>query len=336
MLNLNRLKSLGITGAVLMVAFSYNAHAVSDSSEISPDTKFQSSESVKDETSYEDFTIDDQGVLINYRGFAKKVIIPGDVKKIAYGVFKDRTEIEDVIFFENLTCIDEGAFYGCSKIKGLILPESLETAERLAFGDCRSLETLYIGKNLKKFDTFAAWGCESLSSINVSKDNAAFAEVDGVLYNKDLTNLLICPNGKDGTVTIPDSVETISEYAFFDCINVDKVVFGKNVVTVGEAAFYGCKDLKEVECNENVESIGSCAFAECSLLKEFVVDENVKFIGSSAFTKCSSLEKVKFLSKDVEIGHKIFFKNNTVKIYGLKDSTAEAYAKKHGNVFEVI
>lgn len=336
MVKLKRLKNLSITVAVLLVAFFYNAQAMSNGSETSPETSPQLLKSVEDETSFKDFTVEGEGVLTHYNGYAKKIVIPKEVKRIAYGVFMDKTEIENVVFPENLTYIDEYAFYGCNGVKSFVLPDSVETVERLAFGNCDKTEVLYLSKNLKKFDDFAAWGCDTLTHINVSKDNEYFTGIGGILYNKELTDLLICPNGKDGTVTIPDSIKNIHEYAFFDCVNVDKIVFGKNVINIEEAAFYGCTDLKEVELNASLESIGSCAFAECGSLTEFVVEKNVKFIGSSAFTKCSSLEKVKFLSKDVEIGHKIFFKNSIVKIYGLAGSTAEIYAKKHGNIFEVI
>lgn len=336
MFELKRLKNLGVTVALLLVAFLYNAQAVPNGSGTSHEVASQSSDYIKDETSAENFVIDHHGVLTSYDGYARKIIIPEGVKEIAYGVFMEKQEIEDVVFPEGLTYIDEYAFYGCVGIKNFALPESLESIGRLAFGDCRGIMTLYIGKNMKKLDEFAAWGCESLTDIYVSEENPYFSENGGVLYNKDLTELLICPNGKDGTVTIPESVKSIREYAFFDCIEVDKIIFGSSVKSIGEAAFYGCKDLKEVQLNENLESIGSCAFAECVSLKEFVVEKNVKFIGSSAFTKCISLEKVKFLSKNVEIGHKIFFKSKAVKILGFAGSTAEDYAKNQGSVFEAI
>lgn len=60
--------------------------------------------------------------------------------------------------------------------------------------------------------------------ITVSEDNPYYADVDGVLFSKDMTRLICYPCGKTGhTYIVPDTVETIGKFAFVDNVNLKKM-----------------------------------------------------------------------------------------------------------------
>ena len=292
---------------------------------------------LKEEASQTDFVIDESGVLTSYKGYAKKVVIPERVEKINFGVFLSHMEIEEVSFPKNLKMIDECAFYDCSGIKLLKLPDSLERIGRLAVGNCAGVTELNIGKSLNFVDELFVWGCSKLGKIEVSPKNKHYSSLDGILYNKKLTELCVCPENCKEKIVIPNSVRTVKEFSFFECKNLKEVVFGKNVTYVDEGAFGGCQNLKFVKMNNSVKKIRANAFAECASLEKIIIGDSVVSLGNMVFYNCSLLKEVTFISKDIELGNKIFAGCcNNIKIKAPINSTAQAYAAKHGCEFESI
>lgn len=123
-------------------------------------------------------------------------------------------------------------------------------------------------------------------------------------------------------VTIPQSVTSIGDYAFGECIHLKKLSFGEksfgenietNIQTIGNYAFNHCNDLESVTipqsvtsigreafrfCNKMeslaingaIESMGIGAFAGCISLKTLSLGENIKMIGNSAFDSCTNID----------------------------------------------
>ena len=84
----------------------------------------------------------------------------------------------------------------------------------------------------------AFWGSSSLNTITVDPDNSQYSSVDGILYNKDKSQLLICPSGKIGNINIPMSVTEIDQYAFYRCNNISRIYIPDSVIRMGYKPFY--------------------------------------------------------------------------------------------------
>ena len=91
--------------------------------------------------------------------------------------------------------------------------------------------------------------CEDLTSITVDSENRAYASVDGVLYDKDITELIKCPEGKT-SVEIPGSVTTIRNEAFDNCSNLTSIKIPESVTDIGYAAFYNCIILLSISVHD--------------------------------------------------------------------------------------
>ncbi len=108
-------------------------------------------------------------------------------------------------------------------------------------------------------------------------------------------------NSYSGEVTIPAvveyggkeyTVEGIYTFAFRNCTELTKVVFGDNITTIGNNAFDGCTNLASVTLSSKIESIGQSAFRDCSALIELALPSTLTSISSFAFDNCSSLTEM--------------------------------------------
>ena len=98
------------------------------------------------------------------------------------------------------------------------------------------------------------------------------------------------------SVTIPDSVKSIEEWAFA-CSDLMNIMIPDSVTNIGNYAFYSCNSLTSVSISDNVESIGSWAFFHCAELTSVVIPESVTNIGAYAFRACNKLKSLVFRGK---------------------------------------
>ena len=133
--------------------------------------------------------------------------------------------------------------------------------------------------------------CEKLSAINVSSGNNNYISIDGVLFNKDKTELIQYPAGKsETTYTIPDSVTEIESGAFFGCTSLSGIEIPDSVTEIGSSAFFGCTSLSSIEIPDSVTKIGENAFYGCTSLEEITIPDSVIKIGENAFYTTKVIE----------------------------------------------
>lgn len=104
------------------------------------------------------------------------------------------------------------------------------------------------------------------------------------------------------SVTIPDSVESIGDYAFALCEKLENVTFGKNLKKIGEGAFFGCDALNEITFSDSLTSIDDSAFEYCESLTSVTIPESVTSIGVSAFSSCKNLAEINVPDSVTSIG----------------------------------
>lgn len=149
------------------------------------------------------------------------------------------------------------------------------------------------GLPVKEISTYAFMFCENLTSINVSENNGYYSSIDGVLFNKEQTRLIHYPlNKSDEQYSIPQGVEIIDDYAFYNCKNLKKINIPDSVTEICDSAFYGCSSLIEISLSNSVQSIGNNAFYNCGITSIELPDSVTK-IGKNAFYSCQNLTNVK-------------------------------------------
>ena len=104
---------------------------------------------------------------------------------------------------------------------------------------CTSLTNVTIPSTVTNVADGAFDECTSLTAIMVDTNNPVYSSVDGVLFDKSQTALIQCPRGKAGAYTIPNSVTSIGDWAFYSCASLTGVYFQGNAPSVGSSVFDG-------------------------------------------------------------------------------------------------
>ena len=177
-----------------------------------------------------------------------------------------------------VTSVNQSVFSKNSSITKIIIPKTVKNTD---FGSNEGF----------KYNPFV--DCISVESIEVEEGNPAICSVDGVLFNKDTTTLIGYPAGATRELyTVPASVKTAGDGAFFNSKYLKKIVLPDNIETLGYSLFASSKSLEEVVLPSSIKELSIYLFKDCTKLKSVVIPEGVTTIGYSAFEGCTSLESI--------------------------------------------
>ena len=221
------------------------------------------------------------------------ITIPEGVTSIGRYAFDECSSLTSITIPNSVTSIGDGAFRRCKNLTSITIPNSVTSIGDSAFWGCSSLTNITIPEGITSIGDDAFYMCSSLTSINVSENNKNYCSVDGVLFNKDKTELIQYPIKKEGTsYKIPNSVTSIGDRIFRWCENLTSITIPNSVTSIGQEAFLGCSSLTSITIPNSVTSIEKWVFADCSSLTSITIPEGVTSIGSYAFYDCSSLTNI--------------------------------------------
>lgn len=253
----------------------------------------------------------------------KEAEVLDGVKNIGNLTFYDCLHLTDVNISNSVISIGRDAFSACIKLVNVNIPNGLTDIGIRAFDYCPSLKNIIIPSSVTSIGNFAFNGCYSLKSIEVAEDNSNYSSEDGVLFNKNKSNLICCPGGKAGEYTIPDFVTSMSSGAFSNCRSITKVVIPNTITSIPYGAFIQCYALTNVVIPNSVTSIEDSAFKECSSLANITIPSSVTNIGTDAFNDTYKKQE----------GEPRNNKNRYITLFVTTGSYAETWAKTKGCKF---
>lgn len=152
---------------------------------------------------------------------SKPVYVPDTVRKIADSAFSGCEKIREINLPAHLETIEDYAFAHCKSLHHMQLPDSLSFIGTHALTACRQLRAIHLSPNITEPPVL--FGCKSLRTITVSSENPALSARNGILFNKDGTQLRRCPQGKTGKLTIPAETQTIMPEALTGCGSLSEI-----------------------------------------------------------------------------------------------------------------
>jgi len=240
--------------------------------------------------------------LTHYFGNGGTVIVPEDLHLTTIGSFsfsnfeyveKDPSEIYDD---EDTTSkqwyIGDERLDKIGKIKKVVLPEGIEKIEQYAFANLTALEEIVLPKSIQAIEYGAFYGCKRLSSVK-GIENVQLIN-DSAFFGCSI----------DGTLDLSKAY-AISDYAFANNAQIDKLVFPTTLRSIGAYAFANNTQLKEVSIDADSIKYGAGVFFGCTSLAELSI--NTAVIPREAFSGCKKLTSIT-IGKDVaQIGELAFY-----------------------------
>jgi hypothetical protein len=233
------------------------------------------------------YSVDASGssvTIVAYSGTGGAVTIPDTINSLPVDgigtfAFESGTAITSIVISSSVTTIADDAFYGCSGLTSVTIPSGVTTLGNYVFDGCSNVTTISIPSTLATIGNEGLGVCNKLTSIAVSSSNAAFSSVSGVLFDEAQDTLIQYPGGLSGSYTIPSTVTTIAQFAFYDCALLTSVTIPSSVTSIGTDAFYGCSNLVSAIFLGNAPSMDPAAFtAAAASFKVYYSD------GSTGFT----------------------------------------------------
>jgi len=291
------------------------------------------------------------------------ITIPNLVSEINNNVFSGCSSLTSITISNSVTYIRNKAFKDCSSLTLITIPKSVTSIGNSAFEGCSSLISITVDGENSKFSSIdgvlfnkdgtklvkypsgkiqtsyeipasvtiigdeAFKGRGSLASIIVDNKNQEYSSIDGVLYNKDGTELIKYPPGKiQTTYEIPASVTKMEDNPFYGCdyltsitvesgnpkyLSIDGVLFNKEGTTLINYPPGNTQTSYKVP--DSVTKIGYESFDGCSYLTSITIPGSVEKIEDYAFNDCISLKNVIFDGKKSPSSGSNTFSNTKVK-----------------------
>ncbi len=312
--------------------------------------------SVANAATYGDFTYEisnGEVTITEYVGDDTEVEIPSTIEgypvtSIGYGAFYENG-LTSITIPDSVTSIGEEAFYGCESLTSVTIPDSVTSIGYSAFEGCSNLESITIPDSVTSIGWGAFYGTAYYNDeqnwqeevLYIGNHLIAATEYISSDYFMKLNTLTIADEAFCGcdsltSITIPDSVTSIGEYAFMNCSNIQRVYitdistwckidfeydsiyenYNSNPLSEGADLYLNGNIVENLVIPTDISSINNRAFYGCESLTSVTIPDSVTSIGDRAFYGCNSLTSVKLGDSVTSIGDYAFSNcSNIEKVY---------------------
>ena len=217
----------------------------------------------------------------------------------------------------------------------------IHTLHNRAFAGLPNLIEVTIPSSVLNIGEDVFINCPKLQRINVAASNPNFSSVNGVLYNKNRTELIKFPSGRNVTsFTVPSTVTSIRKDAFTSLTKLRNVTIPAGVRVIDRKTFDRSKSLQNININASNPNYASTngvlfnknrqtliRYPEGKTAKSYRIPNGVRIIGQEAFYSHNRLETVTFPSSATTISERAFENCTNLKTMTLPNSVTSIEAE---------
>ncbi len=232
--------------------------------------------------------------------------VPDEITNIQYSAFSYAKNLKNIHLPETLTSIGSSAFEYCTSLEAITIPKLVNNVDRLAFQGCSNLKKVVFDNSPTKISDSAFRDCTKLSSIDLG-----------------------------------DNITTIGGEAFRNCSALTSIEFPSSLTAMGDKSawqgvFYNCTNLETVIFNDSPVVITEYTFRNCHKLKNVSLGTKIKEIEYASFWNCNELKTIT-IPKSVTVMGNAFIDNTKLQtIYGYSGTVAQKYANNNGIKFVAL
>ena len=270
-----------------------------------------------------------------------KITISAGTLTIDEYAFDECESLEWVTIPKSVTKMGFGAFYSCDNLDGVIFKGDAPTVDRpfastvtrcyypagnktWSSMDASKLGNdvflLESGTNLTgTFGTRLTW--------TLTKDNVLTISGKGGMpefsnYSSNTAPWYSARKFVDSLV-VSSGINTINNYAFYDCYNLKTVSVADSVRKINAYAFAYCDVLETINIPAKVVEIGQNAFYKCFKMKNVTLPSGLTTIGKEAFCNCDSITSVKIPDSVTSLGNYAFYSCDKLKTVTVSGSVVK-------------
>ena len=226
-------------------------------------------------------------IIYSYKGTMPQnyVLNPTSVTSIAGSAFSSQPNLTSIALPNTLKTIGVYAFYGCGGFSSITIPSSVENIGDRVFENCGGLITVnYNAINASVFDYYSSYtsgvfrGCDNLTNVYFGNEVVKIPEY-----------AFCCCTTLTGTLSYPESLNTLGVFAFFGCTGLTSISLPNNVLLIGDYAFGYCDNLQTIHYNAVNCETASFPFTGCNNVSTIIIGSNVQNIPPHLFYGLTSI-----------------------------------------------
>ena len=234
------------------------------------------------------------------------ITIPDSITYISYAVFFDCTGLTSITIPDSVMSIDGAAFFDCTGLTSVLIGNGVMSIGDDAFYGCSSLTSITIPESIISIGDDAFRNCIQLSSITIpdSVIDIGMDAFDETAYFDNTSNwdgdvlyigshLVYANVDLSGDYSIRPDTISIANGSFEAC-GLTSITIPDSVYSIGDYAFSRCGELTNVTITDSVYSIGDEAFSDCISLTNVTIGSSIHSVGKNAFSYCNTLNQVQF------------------------------------------
>lgn len=228
------------------------------------------------------YTASKTKILFVSNSVSGDIVLPSALTDIPSGVFDKCSGITSFSFDgDNGNYFTyEGLIYNSTKSGLVLIPDTI-------VGNQKLLNTL----SRIDFDRLSASSYEIVNESGEEEAGEYFSSENGIVYDGKKTKLLFVSKNITGEITLPQTLTTIGEYAFYERSGLTVINIGKNVTEIGKYAFGKISAVVNFDNEIALTTIDRTIFNDY-LGETITIPSNVKYIGKGAFKGAINLKKL--------------------------------------------